>query len=233
MSAGLFNDWQPQYAEAGIATFPVRNKRPAVKGYLRAGMKASQQFREKFPDADAFGFACKPNGITVLDIDDPDERLLCDALSEFGPTPIIVRSGSGNHQAWYRRNGEGRRIRPDPTKPIDILGNGFVVAPPSTGKKYPYQLIQGSLADLSALPRMRRPIAPQVIPDTDPMPLQALIQIGHRNETLWKHCMAKARHCQRIDNLMEAAVMMNQTAFYEPLPDAEVMRVSASAQMTV
>jgi len=227
--AGIFASWQPQYAEAGIATFPVRDKRPAVKGYLKAGLKASDQFRDKFPDDDAFGFACRPHGITVLDIDDTDERLLWDALSEFGPTPIIVRSGSGNHQAWYRSNGEKRRIRPDPDRPIDILGDGFVVAPPSTGKKQPYELIQGSLADLGGLPRMRRIEAPDAPPVTTGEPSGNLTPIGQRNDVLWRFCMAKVRACRRIDELMEAAKQTNQTSFYEPLPDSEVLRVVASA----
>lgn len=225
---GIFSDWQPRYAEAGIATFPVRDKKPAVKGYLKAGLKASNEFRLKFPSDDAFGFACRPNRITVLDVDSPDERLLCDALSEFGPTPIIVRSGSGNHQAWYRHGGERRRVRPDPTRPIDILGDGFVVAPPSIGKKSPYELIQGSLADLSALPPMRKvEAAPPAL--SAPVAGSDLIETGQRNETLWRACMTRARSCQNIEQLMEAAVHINRQTFYEPLPDSEVLRVVASA----
>jgi hypothetical protein len=227
--AGIFATWQPAYAEAGIATFPVRNKRPAVKGYLKAGLKASGQFRDKFQDDDAFGFACRPNHITVLDIDDPDERLLCDALSEFGPTPIIVRSGSGNHQAWYRNAGEKRRIRPDPLRPIDILGDGFVVAPPSDGKRQPYELIQGSLADLGSLPRMRRIEAPEDPFAAHSAATASVTPIGQRNDALFRHCMMKARSCRKIDELMEIAVQTNNNSFYEPLPDSEVLRVVASA----
>jgi hypothetical protein len=33
MSAGIFQSFQPQYAAHRIATFPVVNKRPAVRGY--------------------------------------------------------------------------------------------------------------------------------------------------------------------------------------------------------
>ena len=80
-SVGIFAEWQPCYAEAGIATFPVRGKRPAIKGYLKAGLKASDQFRIKYPDDDTFGFACRRSRITVLDIDDPDERILWEAVS--------------------------------------------------------------------------------------------------------------------------------------------------------
>jgi hypothetical protein len=153
--SGLYAAWQPQYAEHGIACFPVRNKVPAVKHYLKIGLRASGQFALKFANDDAFGFACKRARITVLDVDSPDEKLLDDALDRHGPTPVIVRSGSGNHQAWYRHNGEGRHVRPDPALPIDILGDGFVVAPPSIGSKGQYQFISGTLDDLAGLPSLR------------------------------------------------------------------------------
>lgn len=152
---GLFAEWQPAYGAHGIATFPVRDKRPAVKGYLKIGDRVSGQLALKFANDNAFGFACKSSRITVLDIDAPDERLLADALDQHGPTPLIIRSGSGNFQAWYRHAGERRKVRPDPAKPIDILGDGFVVAPPSQGSKGQYQIIAGTLDDLDRLPTMK------------------------------------------------------------------------------
>jgi hypothetical protein len=59
--------------------------------------------------------------------------VLADALGRHGPTPFVVRGGSGNFQAWYRYNGEPRRTRAWPGLPIDLLGDGYVVAPPSMG----------------------------------------------------------------------------------------------------
>lgn len=230
---GTFAAWQPRYAEAGIATFPVRNKRPAVKGYLKLGKTLSSELVAKFPDDEQFGFACKPNGITVLDIDAPDEKLLCDALSEFGPTPVIIRSGSGNYQAWYRHNGEGRQVRPDPNRPIDILGAGFVVASPSAGKNGRYEFLQGSLADVQSLPVMRRLASPPLASPPRGLAVEAAnddrVQAGKRNDTLWRLCMVRARSCQRIEELMQAAVQLNHSTFYEPLSDVEVLKIVASA----
>lgn len=226
--AGLFAEWQPRYAEAGIATFPVRDKKPAVKGYLKAGLMASEQFRGKFPGDDAFGFACRPNRITVLDVDAPDERLLRDAMDEFGPTPIIVRSGSGNFQAWYRHGGERRAVRPDPARPIDILGDGFVVAPPSRGAKGAYQLIEGSLDDLADLPVMRGRAAPVAAQDAA-KPADDLIGKGQRNVALWRACMTEARNSRTIEDLMTFASSFNRSGMIEPLPDAEVLGIVASA----
>jgi hypothetical protein len=223
---GLFQHWQPRYAERNVATFPVRDKRPCIRGYLKLGIPASEQLAIKFPAEDAFGLACRRNRITVVDVDTPDERLLADALSEFGPTPFLVRSGSGNFQAWYRNNGESRKVRPDPQRPIDILGDGYVVAPPSRGATGIYEIIGGSLDDLDTLPTMRRP---NVRANATPAALPERIDKGRRNQALWRECMRLARGCRDVAELVKEAARMNATMFYEPLPDEEVLRVVASA----
>lgn len=88
-------------------------KRPAVKHYDQIGLPASAQLAMKFANDNAFGFMLgRHSKVTVLDIDDKGERVLTAALDRHGATPVIVRSGSGNHQAWYRHNGEHRLIRP-------------------------------------------------------------------------------------------------------------------------
>ncbi len=160
----IFADWQPRYAAQNIATFPVHIegdvKRPAIRGYLKLGLNYSGQLPLRFPESTGFGFAVKRSRITVLDVDSSDENILADALNQYGPTPIIVRSGRGNHQAWYRHAGEARRIRPVAGLPIDILGDGYVVAPPSLGARGPYQFLQGRLEDVSRLPPMRALLAP-------------------------------------------------------------------------
>ncbi|MFW7355595.1 MAG: bifunctional DNA primase/polymerase [Brucella sp.] len=234
---GVFADWQPQYAARGIATFPVRDKRPAVKGYLKIGNKTSEQFALKFANDDAFGLACKRSKIVVLDCDTPDERIFADALGRHGKTPFIVRSGSGNWQAWYRHNGEARRVRPDPALPIDILGDGFVVAPPSMGSKGQYQLVEGSLDDLSDLPKMSVSISDPNKKHNTPLPFSPSPPLssessgksdGKRNNDLWRDCMKMVRGCRRIEELMEKAMQRNQ-GFCEPLPAEEVLRIVASA----
>ena len=106
-----FAQWQPIYAAHGLSTFPVRidagAKKPMAKNYLRAGRRYSDRLAQQFPDAQAFGFALgSRTKITVLDSDSNDDRILFDAMTRHGKTPLIVRSGSGNYQAWYRHNGE-------------------------------------------------------------------------------------------------------------------------------
>lgn len=221
--SGVFARWQPRYAEHGIATFPVRHKRPAVRNYLKIGLKASTEFAARYADEEAFGLACRRSGITILDVDAPDERLLADVMCELGPSPFVVRSGSGNFQAWYKNNGEKRCIRPDPCRPIDILGDGFVVAPPSIGSKGAYEIVTGSLDDLANLPPMRSmQLFSKIAP---PKPLE----VGRRNETLWRFCMVSTRRHDGFADLMKAAMAYNAKAFQEPLQEAEVAKVAASA----
>ena len=202
---GVFANYQPVYAEHGIATFPLNdNKRPAVKGWNKIGLPASAKFAAKFTEANALGFLTnKRNGLTVLDIDTTDEKVLSDALALHGETPMIVRTASGKAHAYYRHNGERRRIRPWDGLPIDVLGvGGLVVAPPTLVAKGEYHFTQGSLDDINRLPVMRGLdpsfyVSPQsatpelVLPDdviaNDNEAAQASpIPEGERNNQLWR-----------------------------------------------
>lgn len=228
-----FSDWQRKYAEHGIAVFPVRmkdaRKVPAIKCWQRVGLAGSAKLARKFAGADAFGFCPgRCSRVTILDIDTADERVLANALNQHGHTPIIVRSGSGNYQAWYRWNGEGRQIRPFFGKPIDVLGSGFVVAPPSKGAKSNYHFIEGSLDDLGHLPRLHgllnvndqtETVTPQKIKGTNE---------GVRNKTLWRHCMKQAHHCDDFDALLDVANTAN-SQYFPLLPDSEVVKIAKSA----
>lgn len=238
---GAFAEWQPRYAEHGIATFPVviredGRKTPAVKGYLRLGAKYSSQLTLKFGEHEAIGLACQRNKITVLDVDTPDERVLADALDRHGHTPFIVRSGSGNWQAWYRNNGEGRRIRPDPHLPIDILGNGYVVAPPSRARKGNYELIQGSMHDLDKLPKMkgvanrneRSPTPTKEVEQVSKAMANTMREGSGRNNSLFRRALRTAHHARTQEELIEMVAHANKQ-FAEPLPDAEVLSCARSA----
>jgi Bifunctional DNA primase/polymerase, N-terminal len=132
MRMAAFQDAAGEYAAAGIVPLPIDGKRPLVKHPDRFRRRAALSIVPKFPNA-ALGFWCGHfNGLTVVDIDSPQDSELSYALDTFGPSPIIVRTASGKHHAWYRHAGERRRIRPDKSHPIDILGEGGIaVAPPS------------------------------------------------------------------------------------------------------
>jgi len=223
-TVGMFSRWQPDYAAHKIATFPVRissdEKKPAVKNYGRMGLSASASLVPKFADADAFGFmAGDRSNVTVLDVDTKDERVLSDALNRHGKTPVIVRSASGNYQGWYRHNGERRKIRPWRDLPIDLLGAGYVVAPPSIAQKGQYQFIEGGLDDLGQLPVLR---------NVDVVKPVKGAKVGERNKRLWEHCMRHAHHVDSFDVLLDVARTFNDNC-EPPMEDGEVISVAQSA----
>jgi Bifunctional DNA primase/polymerase, N-terminal len=109
-----FSQWQPVYADHGIATIPCDpSKRPLVRNPQKFGCKASAEIATNFPDAPTFGYYTgRQSGITVLDVDTANENILAAAIDRNGATPIIVRTGSGKFHAFYRHNGERSSIRP-------------------------------------------------------------------------------------------------------------------------
>ena len=127
-----------------------------MKNPQKFGRDAIREIANKFSDASAFGYYCgQRNGITVLDVDTTDEHVLADAINRHGQTPIVVRTGSGKFHALYRFNNEKRAVRAWDGLPIDLLGAGLAIAPPSLVSKGHYQIIQGHLDDLDRLPIMR------------------------------------------------------------------------------
>lgn len=222
----LFAEWQPRYAAVGLPTFPVTGKRPLVRGYLKVGLRASAELAKTFPNAPAIGVPVgERTKLTVLDVDAPDESLLRKAISQFGETPFIVRTGSGHFQAWYRHNGEARSIRPFPDLPVDVLGRGFVVAPPSLGLTGRYAIIRGSLEDLRRLPVMR----PQVLRRLDLSPHVASVTQGRRNKSLFRCALSHARHVDDEETLLDVARTENENACIPQPPDDEVVRLVRSA----
>jgi hypothetical protein len=230
---GIFAQWQPVYAEAGLAAFPVDPiaKKPMVRNYMKVGVRACDRFAQRFGDAVALGIGCKRSRLTVLDVDTPDERILADALDRHGATPIIVRSGSGHFHAWYRSGGEKRAVKPDPGSPIDILGDGFVVAPPSHGAKGDYEFIEGSLADVASLPFMRK-LATSPANDAAALLVAELdspaAETGKRNDTLFREAMRAARRCGSLEELLAHVSTVND-GFAPPLPHSEAVSVAQKA----
>lgn len=228
--SGVFAQWQPAYAEAGISTFPVRarDKKPAVSGYLNLGLDGSRKLAGRFQGADALGFALGPkSGITVLDIDTEDEQILGDALSHHGATPIVVRSGSGNWQAWYKNSGEGRRIRPWPDRPIDLLGDGYVIAPPSKVTNGQYAFVEGG-HHLPVIRNLEQFDGPADFTAKDARHHLGIPE-GLRNKELWRHSMRQARYCDDIDGLLDVAMTYNDQHCIPALDPAEVIRTAESA----
>lgn len=95
------------------------------------------------PDAN-IGIVCSQSDICVVDVDEP---ALQDAmLRRFGDTPLIVRTGRGRFQNYYRSAGDivSRDLRHLEGIDVEIKASGsIVVAPPSvnfkTGGQYQFE----------------------------------------------------------------------------------------------
>jgi hypothetical protein len=223
-----FQDAASEYASAGIVPLPIDGKRPLVKHPDRFRRRAALQIAAKpqFANA-ALGFWCGHfNRLTVVDIDSPTDAELQYALTTYGDSPVIVRTASGKHHAWYRHDGERRSIRPDKSHPIDILGGGICVAPPSVrsdGGRY--EFVRGGLSDLANLPTMRTgalqipdPVKPGVNPSGNAAP------IGQRNDIVFRLALALAAGIDTQAELLTQARKANAELCVPPNDDAEVVR---------
>jgi hypothetical protein len=225
----VFSEHQPEYAARGLATFPIDpiEKRPCVRHYDRIGLRGSQQLRLNLHDA--AGIACtagKRNRLTVLDIDaagKDGERLFIDAIARYGTPRIAVRTANGKFHGYYRHNGEPRLIRPDNRTPVDILGAGVVVLPPSVGATGRYQFIEGCLDDFDQLEYMRAPVEPLAnLPHGHGrLPNLRAVQIGERDKTLYRMIALICRTALTFDAALTEAQLLNEM-LPSPLTDSEI-----------
>lgn len=228
----IFSQWQPAYAERNIPTFPCHgDKKPAVKNYQQFGLPGSKQLIGRFASAEALGFMCgKRTGVTVLDVDATDERVLADAIDRHGTTPIVVRTASKKFQAWYRHSNERRRIRAWNGLPIDLLGGGYVVAPASQINRGQYEFIQGRLDDISKLPVLQGLEADLYQRAIDKRPANwANMRNGDgRNKAMFELLARTVRAVDDFEQLLDYARTQNEQ-LGEPMPDMEVVSTANSA----
>jgi hypothetical protein len=224
---GIFATAQPSYAALKIATFPFdateETKRgPLVSHYNRMGLRASRQMALRFPDAPGLAaMAGARNRLTVIDIDErgpAGERLLADVQRQFGSAQVITRTGSGGFHAYYRHNGEARKIRPDPRKPIDLIGGGPIVLPPTRGFRGNYEIIHGRVEDLAALEPIKTTTSANLA--ASDIDLRSARNHG-RDKKFWPHVARQAHLVKSLDELIAIAREMNEF-MAEPWSDTEV-----------
>jgi hypothetical protein len=225
--AGIFATAQPEYAALRIATFPFDateavKRGPLVSHYNRMGLRASQQMAIRFPDAPGLAaMAGARNKFTVIDIDErgaAGERMLADVQRQFGDAKVVARTGSGGFHAYYRHNGESRKIRADPRKPIDLIGGGPIVLPPTRGFRGNYEIIHGKIEDLAALEPIRAKSSSSLA-ETD-LDLRSA-RDGGRDKKFWGHVARQAHLVRSLDELIAVASEMNEL-MAEPWSDTEV-----------
>jgi hypothetical protein len=130
LSQDIFGQWQAEYADRGLATFPVqivgKDKIPMTRGYHRTGLRGSTELTRRFGSAKALGITLNRYRM-IVDVDTTNESVLADVLAERGDTPLVARTASkGGYHVYYGKN-EGawthyrnarRAIRPQPRNPL-------------------------------------------------------------------------------------------------------------------
>ena len=144
-----------------------------------------------------------------------------------GQTPIVVRTGSGKFHALYRFNNEKRAVRAWDGLPIDLLGAGLAIAPPSIVAKGQYQIIQGHLDDLDRLPIMRELEDRLYVGRSESHPRPQKQGEG-RNNDLWRRAMREAHHVDDFESLLDRVETLNQE-YAEPMQQAKATKVAKSA----
>ncbi len=228
-----FADAAPAWAAAGIVPLPVYpdGKKTMVKQPEAFGCPAAIGLAAKARYAAAnLGFMCgSHNRLTVVDVDSPADSELQHALATYGDSPIIVSTPSGGRHVYYAHNDEPRKVRPDERHPIDMLGGGLCVAPPSvrpSGASYAWQ--RGGLPVIANgnLPKIRNGAVPEA------RGLGQLVgprvQEGERNARLFKYCRQIVGYCDDLDALIDAARTWADGTCAAPLPDAEIIGTANS-----
>lgn len=242
--APFLDAWFDLYA-AGLCPIPLGddqgspNKRRApLVGFrtlaIRPGPGVLDRWADRYSDANV-GVLTGLSGVTVVDIDDPDQA---DAIAErFGPTPLVTSTPSGGMHRWYRSNGERNPNLRRHGLEADVKGiGGMVVVPPSIRPGGGcYGFLSGSWADVADLPCMNPGALDAVLMievSTTGAPVDNTIitdqpQVRGRNDDLFDHLLHQARQCYTFDQLVDAGRAANLTN-QPPLTDTEVIKIATS-----
>lgn len=226
----IYAEHAEEYAAAGLPAFPVdaRRKRPAIRGWQDACPEKTRLWLsiQKLGDADGLGVLMgKPSGIVEVDVDSVGDAWVALAVERFGETPVTIKTASAKAKLWYRHRGEGRHIRPISGLPIDVLGAGFTIAPPTWRQDLAtgYVFREGGLEYVGVLPPIKSTALDGLLPTGS-----ATVVTGERNIALWRFCMAQARCCDDVEALIDVAETWS-AALEAPLPPREVERCARSA----
>lgn len=228
---GVFAQNAAAYAGAGLPVFPVntRQKKPAMKNWPSITPRTSYCLASDdiLGQADGIGLLMGlKSGITEVDVDAEGDAWISAMFERFGDSPIVIRTASGKAKIWYRHDGEKRLIRPFKGLPIDILGSGYTIAPPSYRSDLgaSYKFVRGGIANIDRLPRIK-PRALERAGTQAKEPREVFS--GERNNNLWCWGMTTARYCDDLDVLLDA-METHANAFPDQLPLREIERCAKS-----
>jgi hypothetical protein len=223
------------FAGQNIPVIPTRGDAPHKPMVLhpdKFGVQATVKLggNPKFIAANAAIWTGPRSRLTVVDVDSPDPAVTAEAIKIFGDSPLKVRTPSGGVHLYFRNGGEGRRCRPFGRGfPLDVLGEGLAVVPPSTraaiGKKLAggYTVLEGDLRALGGLPPLRSDGLPKRAKSaTNPQERTRndfckLREGDGRDNALFDLTRQLARDCISEAELIQAVITEN-AKLADPLP---------------
>lgn len=232
----VYADYAPLYAEYGLRVVPTghdNGKKPLIRSWATLGKRAMRRLAKQYPDANLGVIDGDNGGIVVVDVD--DAKLIDEAITHFGRTPLISETPSGGYHLWYRSSGERRQIKVG-GKAIDLCGvGGFHLAPPSV---HPddgeYEFVEGDLTLIPNLPTLAVNSCPD-IPVTGsirPIPGKLSADLpwggtGRRNTDLFRWAIPLAATCASQHDLL-ARLAAKNNSLPEPLPRCELDGIAGS-----
>lgn len=250
-AAPTLDELAVQHAQWGIHVFPLRpgGKEPLLggRGHLDASSDPIEVARARagHPAAN-IGWAVSPSGLLVVDVDalgDEGAAALAEFTSAHGdgalPDTLQQRTASGKRHLIYRAP-EGieiaRKIRVDGL-PIDLLGDGYIVAPGSRINGSAYELVTPVKNVAEAPPALvelcrrdararRNGGAPKPAPGER-------IPVGTRDEALFREGCKLARGGLRDERLEAALQGINRALCDPPCPEGDVAEKARNAQRAV
>lgn len=182
---------------------------------------------EHAPQAN-LGLVTAPSGLVVLDVDPRHDGAASLALidAELTQTRTVI-TGSGGIHAYYLRPPDLEPFTRIGARPgIDLIGNGYVVAPPSvhaSGQVYQWVNDLPMVQLPSVLRHLRKPQLDK-IPITE-VGTSPVIE-GGRNNAMFRLGAALRATGIDVQALRAAMHLENRRRFQPPLPDTEVDEVA-------
>jgi len=231
-----------RYAELGYRVFPCQpgGKAPAcVRGCLEATTDEEQicQWWERQPDAN-IGLAT--DGLAVIDVDDATWPADAALAGELARGAVATTPRAGRHCVFKQRPDKPvRNTASRIAKGVDSRGNGgYIVVAPSVvnGKAYRWAIELPPLAELPETP-------PLVQAELDRVANEAPAAVSHqasahqaecfpegeRNSRLFAVCCSLRRTGLTHDEILAAALKINQLRCRPPMEAAEVETIAGSA----
>ncbi len=176
------------------------------------------------------GIETAKSGLITLDVDVAGSKQGRESLAEIDselPSTLTALTGSGGLHAYYRQPNDLAPFSRIGVRPgIDLIGNGYVIAPPSihvSGKPY----IWLTTFEIAPLPKVLRDLRRAHI---ERVPL---VEIGHtpipeggRNNALFKLGAALRSTAIGHDAIRASLHLENLRRFQPPLPYAEVDQIA-------